>query len=990
MSSSKNENQTNYKRVKEIPLYTDVYESFVFFPDDKKGSESFIKRMLQGNNLSEEKINALVNDQSFGFQEALKFSIFRRMGYTNQEAENLARDKSLVVKDGVGAIDANTEYGDFSDFPVSPFTIYKDIEIVTPPIDHNEDGRIKQNPDPQKEKSEEAFKEKRQSMIDQYYGNKDAEKERRKRYKRLRSHIGTKEINVIDKDGNKRKLTIKTIEDYPERKEDAKRLNLEGLKSKIERLSRAEQGDFSVYEVQAQLMVNQDRKKVLQKYMELKKTDPKFASEFYNTANRILDKCEKGEERQSLIQALIEQDSAFVQTNNFTYDQRKTTQENLKTLGKDGEQSQKAQISVDQKTLAKMGLRTMNAFIAVRNHTLAPINKAIGTYIVSPLHKKIFKVGRTKEVAKKNVNGYFIEPVDASLEIAQDNSIGTFKNKPLHRYEARKDYYSRIVRRQILAKMQKKDPNYNDGDVRRVTVGSQIKMAFLPRIYALAKFQEGNKAVLSAGLKDIENGAKARQNEIDSKNKRINDNNDRIKTINEDIKKTQLLLKMQDNEKIKFMLESHIKELIEEGREIISDTALVKDMETASVATDAVSLSEHNKANKALITTVVHGIKWGARVGAAKLISQYIHRKVLDHYEKEKVGEKVETIDERKEVINYTEPGAKKKVVEKSTLQDFMTSEDGQVHYNIDTTTGMPTGNEITQNGDKIRGIAFKYTDSSTGPNGKIISANDASKIAESASKGAPKFGKEFTPEMDTIEAVQEALKDNGLDYTKEQVQDMIANGQIKDLSLWMSYKDTGTPMGWTIAKQPAVRIVQGEPIHKTKIITHPAKKIVTPIYDDVAVYKDTINPIAIVAEAGIVADSIAGINESLRHNRSTRDQEYRSKETLKAMSEENEEKINNEDSNNRKKDPNPKAPEQGEMPEGVSRVDSNKETNKSHLRDENYDLDFGGFVGIGGRTTFGKFLLWAQGKKGKGDFEKYDENEIPGLVYKKDNKERE
>ena len=31
----------------------------------------------------------------------------------------------------------------------------------------------------------------------------------------------------------------------------------------------------------------------------------------------------------------------------------------------------------------------------------------------------------------------------------------------------------------------------------------------------------------------------------------------------------------------------------------------------------------------------------------------------------------------------------------------------------------------------------------------------------------------------------------------------------------------------------------------------------------------------------------------------------------------------------NRKKDPNPKAPEQGEMPEGVSRVDSNKETNK-------------------------------------------------------------
>lgn len=85
----------------------------------------------------------------------------------------------------------------------------------------------------------------------------------------------------------------------------------------------------------------------------------------------------------------------------------------------------------------------MNVLISIRNHTFVPVNKAIGTLVVAPIHKKMFKVGRTTEVEKKNVDGYLIEPVDAQLEIAQQKSAGMFKNKPIHRYEARKDYFAK-------------------------------------------------------------------------------------------------------------------------------------------------------------------------------------------------------------------------------------------------------------------------------------------------------------------------------------------------------------------------------------------------------------------------------------------------------------------------------------------------------------------------------------------------------------------
>lgn len=149
-------------------------------------------------------------------------------------------------------------------------------------------------------------------------------------------------------------------------------------------------------------MINDDRLSLIEKYQEIAQNmEPKKANEFYTELENRWIILSHLQGRRTLIQYIIDQDTEFVETNNYAYDSHKATQDNLKTLGKDGEKSQKAQISDDQKFLTKLGLRTMNVLISIRNHTFVPVNKAIGTLVVAPIHKKMFKVGRTTEVEKR-------------------------------------------------------------------------------------------------------------------------------------------------------------------------------------------------------------------------------------------------------------------------------------------------------------------------------------------------------------------------------------------------------------------------------------------------------------------------------------------------------------------------------------------------------------------------------------------------------------
>ena len=955
----------------EIPLYSDLLESYVLFQSDRNGNENFKRRILKGLDYTDEETEKIAEDPTIKFNEALKLRVFGNMGYSKKDAMSLARDNSIQIREGDGAIDTDTEYGDLSDFVGSPFSI---VKVVEPKPERVIPRRIKRRGSNDEIVPINGENKKRQTMLDQFYGNPDAEKDREERFARLKSHIVEKEQKIITKDGQSKTIKIKTIEKYDKREEDTFELNLEGLRTKLERLSRAEQGDLSIYEAQAQKMINDDRLSLIEKYQEIAQNmEPKKANEFYTELEKQMDYLESPAGRRTLIQYIIDQDTEFVETNNYAYDSHKATQDNLKTLGKDGEKSQKAQISDDQKFLTKLGLRTMNVLISIRNHTFVPVNKAIGTLVVAPIHKKMFKVGRTTEVEKKNVDGYLIEPVDAQLEIAQQKSAGMFKNKPIHRYEARKDYFAKKVRRQILEKMQEKDPAYKNTDVRRVSVGSQIKLAILPRIYAVTKFQEGNKAILNAGLKDIENASEIRQHEIDSKRNDAASEQSRITELDKEIADLQLLLEHPENGKAVRMLKGEIQKRKDEKNIAKAKMKEAKEREVTSVATDAVSLAQHDRANKATITGVVHGAKWAGRIAAAKLVSRYLYKEVVDHYEKEKVGEEVTHVPEKKVTEKVLVQDPARAEVQESKLKDLMVSSDGKVHYNIDEATGKAVGNTISQNGTNIRGIAFQY-------NGKLYSANDGIKIANSADKGAPTFGQTFSPEMDTITAVQQALKDNNLgEFTREQVQEFITNGNLKNFSLWTSYKDSGTPMGWTVPKTPIIKWVEGSKHYEevTKVVS-PAHDVVTPIYKDVPVMKSVLNPAAVGAEIALGVGGLEQVNNALRFNRSQEDMENRNPATLDAMEKENEQKKKEKSKDKEQETENNVKEEKREK----KYIASHRESNKSHVRNENYRSDYEGFTGIGGRTTFDKFLLKIKGQKGKGDFDSsYDERKyIPGL----------
>ena len=87
----------------------------------------------------------------------------------------------------------------------------------------------------------------------------------------------------------------------------------------------------------------------------------------------------------------------------------------------------------------------MNALIEIRNHTTAPVNKAIGTFVISPIFRFLSRTTESKNKDFDYVDGYFITPIEEMLATSQKRSKGLFRNKPSHRYHARKDYYIRQV-----------------------------------------------------------------------------------------------------------------------------------------------------------------------------------------------------------------------------------------------------------------------------------------------------------------------------------------------------------------------------------------------------------------------------------------------------------------------------------------------------------------------------------------------------------------
>ena len=259
---------------------------------------------------------------------------------------------------------------------------------------------------------------KKQDMLDKYYGNRQKEREYQTRIKRLKSHIVDKEFEYEDGNGNKRKGICKTIESYPGRASDEEFLQLQDYAYKLERLSRAEAGDTSMYRVPAKEFEKIKRQQLRREIESTKDDSDVFKRRDLEKQLREMDENKEGNIGQSI--AILQQaDKDYLETNNFAYNQHQATQKNLMTLGKYGEQVPFLKMSEgkDAKTVAKnIGKGAANVWLFGRNYIAAPIDKAIGKYAVAPVHKILYNSKR--------------------------NSKGVYKGMMTHRYTARKDFFT--------------------------------------------------------------------------------------------------------------------------------------------------------------------------------------------------------------------------------------------------------------------------------------------------------------------------------------------------------------------------------------------------------------------------------------------------------------------------------------------------------------------------------------------------------------------
>ena len=798
--------------------------------------------------------------------EKIKRGMLSRLGMKKEEIDRVI-DSIEVVPDRGGAD------GMFDDGPYTPVKLVKTIykEPPTIPI-----------PDPNPEPEKEPSRKPRQTMLQQFYGDRAAEAKRIKTFDRFKSHVAKKTIDTYHEDGTKRKIEVYTIEDYPGKEQDSDELLLDGYQTRLERLSRAHQKDFSPYEREFKRLKTTSIKEIMLKYEEMHKLNPEEAENFKKTAMETVADFNSPDFKKAAIQALIDQDTEFIETNNYTYNSRQNTAENLKTLGKDGEKSVKAQISDEQSFAQKFGLKAMNTMITIKNHTKAPVNKAVGTWVASPIYRALMGVKQAKSKGPVSVDGYLITPMEDMLATSQKHSRGMFKNKPSHIYHARKDYFIEEEKRALAQKMQEEK---NDGKEPRVTVGSLIKLAIVPRVKAITGYKEGNVAILNAGLHDLEEATVERNSQMAHKRHRIINSMKRIASYDKEIEDLNSLLRITKDPVEKEKIEATIKqrELWRgklEGRLIETERT-----EIDSVSTDAVSMSQHDKANKANMTTVVRGFKTAARIAAGAYISKYLYQEVLKKGKTPDTSKWIPPEEIEKEVtetITKTVPGMDKADVGNITLEDIYDKGSGLLTYDA------YGGNQIVDKTSYFRGLAFEYQ-------GKLFSGSDGKGFDPTVLTDV-KIDQVIDKDTTLVSLVQEVLQDKlGKQFTPDQVNDLIASGQISGFDIWRSTSETGIPMGWLNASEIVPNIISSgshkitEEVTRTVIETIPGRWEIIP-GEEYFYEVMEMNPAILAAEFGLAASEIADLNEYLRFTRSQEDIQMRSTRRLMRMAKENEE----------------------------------------------------------------------------------------------------
>ena len=735
----------------------------------------------------------------------------------------------------------------------------------------------------------------RQTMLDQYYGDRKSEARRTKIFDRFKSHITKKIIDTYDEDGNKRNIEVYTIEDYEEKAQDADELLLDGYQTRLERLSRAHQRDFSPYKREFERLKRDAKVEIMLKYQEMHSLNAEGIEEFQAEAKKIISEIDSPEFERDVIQALIDQDTEFVETNNYTYNSHQHIAEILKTMGKHGEKSVKAPISDEQNFVQKLSLNVMNTLITLRNTIKVPINKAIGTYVASPIYRALMGVTQAKSKEPINVDGYLITPMEDILATSQKHSRGMYRNKPFHRYHVRKDYFIAQEREKNKQKLETEgnestELEENDGKKKepKVTLWGLIKLAIVPRIKAIVNYKEGNVAVLNAGLYDIEQAAVEREEQVSHKMESMDKYMGLIAAYEKEIIELEALAKVTKNPEEKEKIEDAIKQAKACRNKYEGLLIETERTEIDSISTSAVSLSEAYKSDKAVATMVIRDFKRVGRIATGVYLSKYLYDYVLEErdFPPLKIWIPPQEIEkEIKELITELVPGMDIKDIGNITLGEIYSHPrgNGLLSYYANA-----LGDKIEDKTSFFRGLAFNY-------NGKLFSGSDGKGLDPTFFTDV-QIDQTLDENTTLTSIIQEILNDKlGSQITEDQVNKLLANGDISGISIWRSGETFGTAKewGWFDAQDIVPDIINSGSHEITKEITKTITEIIPgrcEVYPGGSHYEwaRKMNPVVSAAELGLVFSEIADQNEILRHTRSEEDKHMRSTKKLMGMAREN------------------------------------------------------------------------------------------------------
>ena len=209
------------------------------------------------------------------------------------------------------------------------------------------------------------YARRKDDMFAKFYGDRDYQDEYEERNARFREH----EVERVDSSGR----VYRVIEDYAEREEDERFLLLDKYSEALERMTKYESGDTSVYQG-----------------------------------------------TQDQIDAQLERDREYVETRNHTFDQHKNTYKDLATLGKYGERM--PYIQRQPGVLRNIGRVVGNVGIFARN-LVAPVYRVIGKYVAQPLHRLVTR-GRDASPYRNNFYHRMVARRDYFAEVNEAQNPG--------------------------------------------------------------------------------------------------------------------------------------------------------------------------------------------------------------------------------------------------------------------------------------------------------------------------------------------------------------------------------------------------------------------------------------------------------------------------------------------------------------------------------------------------------------------------------------